>query len=111
MSQVIRIEVEAAVEWKAMRGASNGTWIGVCDALNLSVEAGSEDELRSLIPETMHLLLIDLALDNEFDAYLRERGWRSTGLPDRQEIESAQFQVPWHLMMPEGKYGSARSYN
>jgi hypothetical protein len=108
MKNVILIELEAQVQWDAVQGDRNGVWVGVCDALNLSVEAASLDELHSLIPESIHLLMTDLVMDNEFDQYLRERGWRTRGTPDPDAIAETKFHVPWHMMVPEGRNDSQR---
>ena len=59
------VTIQANVLWVRLQSASSKRVIGVCDMLNLSLEADSEDELQSLIPEAMNLLLIDLLGDNE----------------------------------------------
>ena len=98
MSKIVEIEVKANVQWKAVPGAKSGVWIGICDALGLSVEACSLDELHSIIPESIHLLMFDLAKDNEFDAYLKERGWSATNFVDGNRVpDDLQFHVPWQL--------------
>ena len=109
MPTVRKVTIEANVGWRAQRSTTSQRWIGVCEELNLSMEADSLDELHSLIPETMHLLMIDLLEDNELDQYLRDRGWRSNQIPahDRDDIE---FEMPWH-MVAEGKLGSERRPN
>jgi Domain of unknown function (DUF1902) len=108
MSNVVQIQLEAKVQWNAIQGAGKGIWIGVCDALNLSVEADSLDELHNLIPESIQLLMMDLVMDNEFDQYLLDRGWQAKGVARPDELEETEFRVPWHLLVPEGRNGTER---
>ena len=94
------------MEWRAQRSPTSNRWIAVCDALNLSMEADSLDELHSLIPETIHLLMTDLLEDNELDQYLKDKGWQATGVPPLPERD-VSFEVPWYLVA-EGARGSQR---
>jgi hypothetical protein len=97
-NRVVEIQLEAQIQWRAIPGAGKGVWVGICDALNLSVEATSIDELYSLIPECMHLLMVDLVVDNEFDQYLRDKGWKAVGTPREGAVENTEFHVPWELI-------------
>jgi hypothetical protein len=104
---IVEIQLEAQVQWRAEKGCSKDAWIGVCDALNLSIEADSLDQLHSLIPESMHLLMVDLVMDNEFHQYLKDKGWKSTGNPQHDHAERTEFHVPWELVAA-GQNGSER---
>ena len=96
---MIQIEGRAQLQWQARRSTVSNRWIGVCEPLNLSVEADSLDELHSVIDEALQLLLTDLLLDNELDQFLRERGWKAANLPARTaDLKDVQFNVPWHLV-------------
>lgn len=103
------VTIEAKVAWLTTQtSVSPPRWMGVCEELNLATEGSSLDELHSLIPETIHLLMVDLVKDHEFDAYLREKGWSATGdLPDENPNET-QFNLPWQ-MITEGGSGLERS--
>jgi hypothetical protein len=70
------------------------------------MEADSLDELHGVIPEAIHLLMIDLLEDNELDKYLRERGWQALNMPSRPDGD-VQFDVPWQLIA-EGARGTER---
>jgi hypothetical protein len=107
-NHVVEIQLEAQVQWRAEPGAGKGVWVGICDALNLSVEANSLDELHSLIPESIHLLMVDLVLDNEFDTYLSDRGWKARGIPQQEAAEQTEFHVPWELLVAAGQNGFQR---
>jgi len=98
--------VEAKLEWRAERGDSERRWVAVCDALGVAAEADSLDELHSVIPETIHLLMVDLLEDGELDQFLSERGWSSSRI-DEARTPEVGFHVPWE-MIAEGSNGSSR---
>jgi hypothetical protein len=106
MAEPQKITIQTQVEWRAKRSATSERWIGECEALNLSMEADTLDELHGLIPETIHLLMVDLLEDNELDRYLKEKGWRAIGIPAKPDGD-IEFDVPWYLVA-EGARGSQR---
>jgi hypothetical protein len=94
----VTIELESRLAWRARRSPTSDRWIGECPELNLVIEADSESELRSLIPESIHLLFSDLLADDELDQFLRERGWRAHHMPSPTERDDVRFDVPWELI-------------
>lgn len=107
MRTVRKVQIEANVVWRAFKSPTSARYVAVCDELNLCLEGESEDELKSLIPEAMHLLMIDLLEDNEIDAYLREKGWHATNLPQRRN-GNVEFDVPFELIAEEARLDSTR---
>lgn len=107
MHTVRNVTIEANVVWRSFKSASSSRHIAVCDELNLCLEGESEEELRSLIPEAMHLLMIDLLQDQEIDQYLKEKGWHAQNLPERANGD-VQFNVPFELIAEESRLDSAR---
>ena len=103
------VTIQTNLEWRAKRSRSSNRWIGECQALNLSMEAETLDELHSLIPETIHLLMADLLGDNELDQYLREKGWQAVGVPARSD-EDVEFNVPWYLVAEGARDTQRRAY-
>lgn len=101
------VTIKANVEWHAKRSPTSDRWIGNCHALNLSMEADTLDELHSLIPETIHLLMTDLFAEDELDQYLRAKGWHAVNMPTRTDGD-VEFDVPWFLVA-EGTRDSQRS--
>ena len=91
------VTIQANVQWVVFQSSTSKRTIGVCDMLNLCLEADSEEELRSLIPEAMNLLMIDLLGDNELQIFLQEKGWRALNLPARPDSD-VQFDVPFELI-------------
>lgn len=102
-----KVEIQAKVLWKSGPSPTSSRYIAVCDELNLCLEAESEQELQSLIPEAMHLLMVDLFSDNEIDQFLRDKGWHALNLPDRPDGD-VQFHVPFELIAEEARRDTAR---
>lgn len=98
MSSPVTVRLQSQLQWHATKSPSSGRWIGVCHAMNLSVEADSLDELHNLIHETLQLVFLDLLEDNELDQFLRERGWRAANLPTQHVGRDVEFDVPWELI-------------
>lgn len=83
MSEAQVALIEGQIAWRVKQMEQSKRRLGVCDELNLSIEAESLDELNSLISETVHLLMADLLEDNELHDFLRERGWKTDALPKK----------------------------
>lgn len=66
--------------------------------MNLVLEADTTDELRSLINESVQLLLLDLLEDNELDDFLRKHGWALASEVVR-DGDNVRFDVPWELLV------------
>ncbi|MBC6437943.1 MAG: hypothetical protein GDA52_07365 [Rhodobacteraceae bacterium] len=83
--------LQAHVVWCATRGADPSRWIGSCEGLGIVTEADSLDAL--------HILMLDLVEDGEFDEFLRRNGWSSSS----EDSEGAPaFNIPWN-MIAEGQ--------
>ena len=91
------IQIQARLAWLARKN-TRGVWIGVCDALGLTLEAATDSDLKSLIEETHHTLFLDLLEDGELDAFLRDRGWQAMGpLPTHFPDGGVRFDVPYEV--------------
>jgi hypothetical protein len=104
------IHLKASVQWLARQSPTSERWIAVSDAMNLTTEADSLDELHSVINETMQLVLNDLLVENELQQYLRERGWEATDIDSATEGTDVRFFVPWQLVA-EGARDQERRAN
>jgi hypothetical protein len=93
----VKVTINANVPWRVYKSKTSNRLIGVCDPLNLCLEAADEHEMKSLIPEALHVLMTDLFADNELDQYLREKGWHAVNLPTRPDGD-VQFDIPWHIV-------------
>ena len=101
MRAELTITIQAQVAWRVSQSATN-RWVAVCDELNMATEGCSLDEVHSLIQETMDLLFTDLVKDNEFDTFLRERGW-STQTPLPRDAKDVGFDLPWQMITDGGR--------
>ena len=97
MRTVVIVRVQGLVQWQHWQSGRSGRWIAVCEPLNLVLQGESKEELYSLIPEAVDLLMRDLVRENEIDAFLRERGW-SASVPAEVSPQEITFQVPWELV-------------
>lgn len=104
------VRIQANVHWVTFESAASRRLIGVCDELNLSLEADDQEELQSLIPEAMNLLFADLLGDNELDQFLRERGWSAEGDLARPDGD-IQFKLPFQLVAAGGRCDPERHPN
>lgn len=98
--KTMTIQIKANIAW-GMKRLSSGGYIGVCDALGLTVEGKDEQELRSMIEETLSVLFLDIFSDGEMEQFLRSHGWMARS-PLPTEIQSGiengvQFDVPFEL--------------
>ena len=107
MTEIV-IEVKSRVEWTATQIESSHKWIAECEALGVSMEGDSLDELHSLIPEAFFALFIDLLEDDELDQFLRERGWQAMNKPSGPIHDDIEFSIPWDLVAPGAACGSER---
>lgn len=99
----VQIQGKAQLQWRAQRSTMSKRWIGVCDAMNLVMEADTLDELYSVIDEAMQLMLSDLLRDNELEMFLREHGWHAPNVPLQVKPEDVKFNVPWELIAEGAK--------
>jgi hypothetical protein len=106
------ITLQSQLLWRAAQTPS-GNWMGICDAMNIAVEADNLDQLHSIIPETINLLFLDLLQDGEVNQYLRERGWNEEIPASAMQSLSqgnVEFDVPWQLVLAERTRDSSRSH-
>jgi len=99
-TQTMTIQIDAKIPW-ARKQLNSGAWIGVCDALGLTIEASNEAELVSMIEESMSLLFQDIFADGELDRFLQAHGWMAKS-PIPLEIQAGiengvRFDVPFEL--------------
>lgn len=103
------ITIKAKIQWRVLSDPG-GRSIGVCDVLNIALEARSDDELRTMIDEAMQLFLLDLLEDNELDEYLKAHGWTRGPIPEGIDPGDVSFHVPVELIAG-GQVGLERSIN
>lgn len=75
------VKIEGKVQWQVMYDHRAKVYIGVCPMLNLNAIGDTWIEFTQVANDAMGGLFLDLVRTNEFDAFMRERGWRSGPLP------------------------------
>jgi predicted RNase H-like HicB family nuclease len=82
MKKEVIVQVQAKnIAWAGYQDPKTGTWIGVCQALNLNAVGDTFAELQACANEAMDLLFTDLLEDGELDAFLRRNGWSLKAAP------------------------------
>lgn len=88
------IRIEGKVRWQTHR-AKGGNWVGVCNPLKLTIQSDTWANLMEDIAFTMDAILKDLLSTNEFDKFLRDRGWKLLGpIPVRRV--NIRFDLPFY---------------
>ena len=98
------LRIQANLRWDVTQG-KGGAWVGICQPLQLTVQAETWIELMETIGETLDAVLKDLLASNELPRFLKDRGWQAMGpMPNRPE--DVRFDVPFFPAMM-GANGSA----
>ena len=85
------VHIDAEIPWRISR-ADDDHWVGICDALALTVESETWAELMENIALTLDAMFQDLLAGNELDPFLRDRGWTAQ-VPD--DAEPVRFDIPF----------------
>lgn len=94
----MQINIQANLAWAVHRSEA-GNLIAECEPLGLTLQAESDEELRSLIAEAQHVLFLDLLEDGELEGFLRRHGWTPSG-PLPAKAEGVLFSAPF-TMVPQ----------
>jgi hypothetical protein len=99
------VEIQAQLSWIVFQDPLSKRWIGVCEPLRITLGSESQADLVETIDDSIQALLMDLWQQNEFEQFMRSRGWRPmTPLP-AEKTEQVRFDVPMDILMR-----SARDY-
>lgn len=92
-------QIEGLIGWRACRSESGEVWVGSCDALGLTVEGQTLDELHNAIPAALSDLLADLVADGDLDEFLQSKGWSGVEIPHvRAFAEGTSGPLPWEMI-------------
>lgn len=72
------VRIDGSVGWKIQQ-TDSGRWVGVCDALELTVQSDTWVEMMEVINEGLEMIFQDLIETDEFDQFLADRGWVARG--------------------------------
>jgi hypothetical protein len=97
------IRVQANVQW-AVRPVGD-VWLGICEPLKLTVEAGTYGELMESISDALDAVMSDLMASDELPRFLQTHGW-SLMTPLPAKTVGVRFDVPFiPAMMANGSAG------
>lgn len=93
----VQIQMEVNLEWRLER-TQRGRLLAICDPLDLTLEADSQEEALSLINEGLHYFFLDHLADGTLQRFLVNKGWKVTSpLPDYEPGDAVTFDVPFSL--------------
>jgi hypothetical protein len=95
--KTVRVQVDANIPWSVAQDPETGTWIGVCDALNLNAVGDTWIDFQQSANEAIQTLFLDLFEDGELDAYLRRNGWTTRGGALPPPTVKPAFDVPFDV--------------
>ena len=100
------VHVNAEIPCRVSR-ADADHWVGICDALNLTVESETWAELMEDVALTLDATFRDLLAGNELDPFLQDRGWTAHVPAD---AEAVRFDVPFipALAQPDDSTAAVR---
>lgn len=77
--------------------SGNGVLTGICDALNLTIEANNVPELHATFVDAVNTLFIDLIEEGEFASFLTKMHWKPVALPADMS-RGVHFNVPYEVV-------------
>lgn len=105
MPERMTVEIQAQVSWNCFQDPKSKRWVGICDALKITVGAESWPELAEVIDDTLQAMMLTLWEGREFDEFLRKRGWTALQPMPKETATNVEFDIPLQLMK-----GHARDY-
>jgi hypothetical protein len=87
------VTIMANLSWR-IYGLDNGKFLGICDALHITLEDDSFPDLMESMQESLNLLFMDLHQSGDFDRFLREKGWRLFSPMPARITKQTTFRVP-----------------
>lgn len=100
MKPITVVQIETQVQWMFSRNESTRRWLAVCPALKLTIEGDTHSELRENIGDCLNLFFQEMLASNEFERFLRERGWKQHNHIDLRGMDAndVTFDVPIELV-------------
>lgn len=105
------VRIDAHLQWRCLT-AKGGNWVGVCDPLRITIQAGTWGELMEDIAHSLDAFFKELLTENELQTFLQNHGWTMVGPLPRALPKPADFRfdVPFFpvLMNSHGSQRDAR---
>ena len=87
------ITVRGDVEWRYVYDEDAKVYVGFCDALNLNSIGETFIDFQQSASEAMALLLTSLLKAGELEAFVKQRGWSMTAMPEHGT--TPRFDMPF----------------
>ena len=93
MSDATIVRIAAQVEWEVAHDPATGTYVGICESLNLNAAGDTMQDFVECANEATAVLFDILISSGEFEAFLQERGWSYTGQIDKTPRVDIPFSI------------------
>jgi hypothetical protein len=94
------IRIDGQVGWRIARDPYSDRWVGVCDALALTAEAETSNQLTEICYEILEDLFCRLLEEGSLDRFLKSHGWHPlVPLPERIPEDGVTFDIPISMSM------------
>ena len=97
MDHPATVRIDANIQWR-WRVAIGGNYVAVCDPLKITLQAKNWSELVEDMTIALDALVCDLIESNEWDAFMREHGWKVTGTIPAPPVRGVRFDVPFSIL-------------
>ncbi len=96
---IVRFDLAAFIAWRAVRDAQTGAWVGICDALKLTAEGETWEDLNRIVAEIVNDLFVNLLQEGRLEEFLRNHGWATLGeIPRPPDHERLVFDIPSRIV-------------
>jgi hypothetical protein len=92
--QIVRVEIQANLQWGAWQDPASKAWIGECTPLGLIAEGETWSDLQEMIADITNALMTDLLREGRLPKFLEEKGWTVNSPLPKPEAEDVRFDVP-----------------
>jgi len=99
------VHIQGSVVWHSYHNPKSDKWIGICDSLKLTAQGDTWNDLYEVIRDSITGLLRELVVTQDFNRFLRDRGWKlKLPLPSFRRPSDLEFDIPIELL--QERYGS-----
>ena len=97
MAQPVTVRIEGNIQWR-WRIANGGNYVAVCDPLKITLQAKNWSELVEDMTIALDALVSDLIESHEWEAFMRQHGWRVIGTVPSPPVRGVRFDVPFSIL-------------
>jgi hypothetical protein len=101
------VQLNVQVSWRAERDVKTGEWVAVCDALKLTAQGETWEDLTSMIFEVQDHLFRTVWSEGALDQFLWSHGWQPAPKIQAELGEDVKFDFPTKVIPVNGVYAQA----